>query len=174
MLLFNLLPSFWFLRNPNWVIMDCSCSTRPSSLLISSEPSFRFPRSNFSSNLSFQVCLSILMSCFSFDSKSVRNNFKFLGFFFFQIPKDTKLVKQRLVVRSSSGSDQNGDVNGFPLKPNKLFVQEVFQTNSFGTRVVSYVFMGFWWMRRGILMNLLMNCWILGDWSWVWRRVWDF
>ncbi|CAH8260065.1 unnamed protein product [Arabidopsis lyrata] len=75
--------------------MDCSCSTRPSSLLISSEPSFRFPHSNFSKNLSFQI------------------------------PKDTKLVKQRLVVRSSSGSDyQNGDVNGFPLKPNKLFMQE--------------------------------------------------
>lgn len=29
-------------------------------------------------------------------------------------------------MRSSSGSDyQNGDVNGFPLKPNKLFMQEV-------------------------------------------------
>ncbi|XP_010464789.1 PREDICTED: uncharacterized protein LOC104745288 [Camelina sativa] len=75
--------------------MDCSCSTRSSSLLISSEPSFRFPRSNFASNLKFLI------------------------------PKETKLVKQRLVVRSSSGSDDlNGDVNGFPLKPNKLFVQE--------------------------------------------------
>lgn len=46
--------------------------------------------------------------------------------FFFQIPKGTKLVKQRLVVRSSSsGSAENGDVNGFSLKPNKLFIQEV-------------------------------------------------
>ncbi|CAN7002101.1 unnamed protein product [Brassica rapa subsp. trilocularis] len=73
--------------------MDCSCSTRPSSLLISSEPSLRFPPSN----------LSLL------------------------IPRDTKLVKQqqRMVVRScSSGSAQNGDVDGFALKPNKLFVQE--------------------------------------------------
>uniref|UniRef100_A0A1J3IHA0 Phosphorylated carbohydrates phosphatase n=1 Tax=Noccaea caerulescens TaxID=107243 RepID=A0A1J3IHA0_NOCCA len=75
--------------------MDCSCSTRPSSLLISSEPSFRFPRSNPASNLSLQI------------------------------PKGTKLVKQRLVVRSSSsGSAENGDVNGFSLKPNKLFIQE--------------------------------------------------
>ncbi|CAH2054120.1 unnamed protein product [Thlaspi arvense] len=75
--------------------MDCSCSTRPSSLLLSSEPSFRFPRSNPTSNLSFWI------------------------------PKDTKLVKHRIVVRSSSsGSDGNGDVNGFPLKPNKLFMQE--------------------------------------------------
>ncbi|XP_009146787.1 uncharacterized protein LOC103870416 isoform X1 [Brassica rapa] len=75
--------------------MDCSCSTRPSSLLISSEPSLRFPPSN----------LSLL-----------------------QIPRDTKLVKhqqQRMVVRScSSGSGQNGDVDGFALKPNKLFMQE--------------------------------------------------
>ncbi|CAG7877914.1 hypothetical protein BRARA_E02973 [Brassica rapa] len=76
------------------IIMDCSCSTRPSSLLISSEPSLRFPPSN----------LSLL------------------------IPRDTKLVKQhqqRMVVRScSSGSAQNGDVDGFALKPNKLFMQE--------------------------------------------------
>uniref|UniRef100_A0A1J3GVN5 Phosphorylated carbohydrates phosphatase n=1 Tax=Noccaea caerulescens TaxID=107243 RepID=A0A1J3GVN5_NOCCA len=75
--------------------MDCSCSTRPSSLLISSEPPFRFPRSNPASNLSLQI------------------------------PKGTKLVKQRLVVRSSSsGFAENGDVNGFSLKPNKLFIQE--------------------------------------------------
>ncbi|KAH0881149.1 hypothetical protein HID58_068543 [Brassica napus] len=72
--------------------MDCSCRTRPSSLLISSEPSLRFPPSN----------LSLL------------------------VPKEAKLVKQqRMVVRScSSGSAQNGDVDGFSLKPNKLFVQE--------------------------------------------------
>ncbi|KAG2305917.1 hypothetical protein Bca4012_085472 [Brassica carinata] len=76
--------------------MDCSCSTRPSSLLISSQPSLRFPPSNLSSNLSLLV------------------------------HKDAKLVKQqRLVVRSSSsGSAQNGDVDGFPFKPNKLFMQE--------------------------------------------------
>ncbi|KAJ4893326.1 Haloacid dehalogenase-like hydrolase (HAD) superfamily protein [Raphanus sativus] len=78
-------------------MMDCSCSTRPSSsLLISSEPSLRFPRcSNLSSNLSLLV------------------------------PKDAKVAKkqQRLVVRSCSA--QNGDVDGFPpLKPNKLFMQE--------------------------------------------------
>ncbi|KAF8081134.1 hypothetical protein N665_0903s0015 [Sinapis alba] len=77
--------------------MDCSCSTRPSSLLISSEPSLRFPPSNLASNLSLLV------------------------------HKDAKVVKQqRLVVRSSSssGSAQNGDVDGFPFKPNKLFMQE--------------------------------------------------
>lgn len=55
-------------------------------------------------------------------------DFKVLCFFFFnnQVPKDAKVVKkqQRLVVRSCSA--QNGDVDGFPpLKPNKLFMQEV-------------------------------------------------
>ena len=44
-----------------------------------------------------------------------------------QVNKEAKLVKQqRMVVRScSSGSAQNGDVDGFSLKPNKLFVQEM-------------------------------------------------
>lgn len=56
-------------------------------------------------------------------------DFKVLCFFFIfnnQVPKDAKVLKkqQRLVVRSCSA--QNGDVDGFPpLKPNKLFMQEV-------------------------------------------------
>lgn len=33
-------------------------------------------------------------------------------------------MKQRLAVKSASGSDNTGAVNGYPLKPNKLFMQE--------------------------------------------------
>lgn len=56
------------------------------------------------------------------------------------MPKDAKVVKkqQRLVVRSCSA--QNGDVDGFPpLKPNKLFMQEVSEFS-----LVPFFFVLFW------------------------------
>ncbi|XP_010552917.1 PREDICTED: uncharacterized protein LOC104823175 isoform X2 [Tarenaya hassleriana] len=74
--------------------MNCSCTNRSSSLIISSNPSFRFPGSSFPSNLAFSTL------------------------------KGETVVKQRLVVKSASGSDENGSMNGFPVKPNKLFMQE--------------------------------------------------
>ncbi|EOY20044.1 hypothetical protein QUC31_005844 [Theobroma cacao] len=38
--------------------------------------------------------------------------------------KRLNLVQHRLVIKNSSGFDGNGSVNGFPVKPNKLFMQE--------------------------------------------------
>ncbi|XP_010558056.1 PREDICTED: uncharacterized protein LOC104826835 [Tarenaya hassleriana] len=74
--------------------MNCSCSNGSSSLLVSSNPSFRFPGSSFTSNLTFSTL------------------------------KDGSLRKQRLVVKSAAGSDENGSMDVSPLKPNKLFMQE--------------------------------------------------
>ncbi|OMO83211.1 HAD-superfamily hydrolase, subfamily IA, variant 3 [Corchorus capsularis] len=41
-----------------------------------------------------------------------------------QKSKRLNLVHHRLVVKNSTGFDENGSFNGFPVKPNKLFMQE--------------------------------------------------
>ncbi|KAL5569611.1 hypothetical protein UlMin_026186 [Ulmus minor] len=70
------------------------CGLRASSLLHPWPPSSPFPHSPFPSNLRLL-------------------KMKRLG-----------LVKQQILVRNACGFDENGSGNGFPVTPNKLFVQE--------------------------------------------------
>ncbi|XP_059457088.1 5-amino-6-(5-phospho-D-ribitylamino)uracil phosphatase, chloroplastic [Corylus avellana] len=67
---------------------------RTSSLLLPWRPSSRIPPSSFPSNIRLM---------------------KF---------RRLNLVKHNLVVRNAFGFDENGSFNGFPITPNKLFMQE--------------------------------------------------
>jgi 4-hydroxybenzoate polyprenyltransferase len=92
---------------------------RPSShsIPLSQQP---YHRLQFSPNQFLVLLLSInfFLLFFSF----------LLIIIFFQKFKRLGLVKNRLIARSTSGSDQSdagGSLNGIQLTPNKLFLQEV-------------------------------------------------
>ncbi|KAF5752617.1 pseudouridine-5'-monophosphatase-like isoform X2 [Tripterygium wilfordii] len=74
--------------------MECTCSNFRTSVLPPPWPSSRLPHSLFPSK---------------------RERFIF---------KRLKWAQHRILITNSCGFDQNGSVEGFPQKPNKLFVQE--------------------------------------------------
>ncbi|XP_031380757.1 5-amino-6-(5-phospho-D-ribitylamino)uracil phosphatase, chloroplastic [Punica granatum] len=77
--------------------MDCHCSShlRPSSLVLPRNPFSLLPQSQLSSNLSFS-----------------------------RLKKHRDKARHRLVIRSACEPGDSGCVNGFPVTPNKLFMQE--------------------------------------------------
>lgn len=104
--------------------MKCStCANfRGSSHIIPSTPSYCLqPSSHF--QLKFSVCNFFLLSLFVFIYLLCYWILIFL--MFWQKLKRFGLVKNRLAVRCSSGSDEFGSANWLPFTPNKLFMQEV-------------------------------------------------
>lgn len=101
----------------------------------------------------------------------------YLFFTCFQKFKRLGLVKNRLIARCTSGSDEFGSLNGIQLTPNKLFVQEVTLLLIFFILNFVEVFKFMLFMLKSVF--LLVHVFdvvssISGYWCWIWGRIWNF